>query len=190
MLMNQLAAKYAQAIYELAAQKDMLNVVEKELLLVESTIASYHDLGILLYHPQVLPQVKKETIRKIFGQDITDFVLNFLLLLLDKRRETVLPAIIHEYVKMANQARNIVEAEVTTALPLDESQHTALVKKLSLVTGKKVVLTTQLDQSIIGGMIIKMGDKLIDGSVVRQLATLKNALLNNEVTEIGVTNSI
>lgn len=190
MLINQLAAKYAQAIYELAAQKDMLDAVEKQLLLVENTIASYNDLAILLYHPQVLPQVKKETIRKIFGQDITDFVLNFLLLLLDKRRESALPAIIQEYVKLANQARNIVKAEVTTALPLAENQHSALVNKLSMVTGKKVVLTTQLDPSIIGGMIIKMGDKLIDGSVVRQLATLKNALLNNEVTGIGVTDSI
>ncbi|MBP2629059.1 MAG: synthase subunit delta [Firmicutes bacterium] len=190
MLINQLAIKYAQAVYELAVEKDMLDVVEKELLLVESTITSYADLATLLYHPQVLAQAKKEIIRKIFGQDVNDFVLTFLLLLLDKRREAALPAIIAEYVKIANQARNIVKAEVTTALPLAESQHAALVKKLSLVTGKTVVLTTELDQTIIGGMIIKIGDKLIDGSVVRQLATLKNALLNNEVTGIGVTDSI
>lgn len=190
MLANQLAVKYAQAIYELAAEKDMLDVVEQELRLVESTIASYDDLSTLVYHPQVLAQAKKETIHKIFGQDITDIVLKFLLLLMDKRRESLLPGIIYEYVKMANQARNIVEAEVTTALPLVESQQTALVNKLSLVTGKKVVLKTQIDQGIIGGIIVKIGDKLIDGSVVRQLATLKKALLNNEVTGIEVTDSI
>lgn len=190
MLTNQLAVKYAQAIYELAAQKNTLNVVEQELRLVESTITSYDDLSTLIYHPQVLAQAKKETIRKIFGQDISDVVLKFLLLLVDKRRESILPGIIYEYVKMANQAQNILEAEVTTALPLVESQQAALIDKLSLVTGKKVVLKTQIDQGIIGGIIVKIGDKLIDGSVVRQLATLKKALLNNEVTGIEVTDSI
>ncbi|AJQ25922.1 F0F1 ATP synthase subunit delta [Pelosinus fermentans] len=187
MLANQLAVKYAQALYELAAEKDMLDITEQELHFVESTIASYDDLSTLMYHPQVLAQAKKETIHKVFGQDIHDFVLNFLLLLVDKRRESILPAIIYEYVKLANQARNIVEAEVTTALPLDEGQHTALVNKLSLVTGKTIVLKTQINQGIIGGIIVKIGDKLIDGSVVRQLATLKKALLNNEVTGIEVT---
>ena len=187
MLANQLAVKYAQAIYELAADKGMLDAVEKELRLVESTIDSYSDLATLMYHPRVLSQVKKETISKVFGQDVADFVLKFLLLLVDKRRETVLPEIIREYIKMANEARGIVEAEVITAMPLVETQQAALASKLSLVTGKKVVISTQIDKTIIGGIIVKIGDKLIDGSVVRQLETLKNALLNNEATGIGVT---
>ncbi len=187
MLANQLAVKYAQALYELTAEKDMLDITEQELRLVESTIASYDDLSTLIYHPQVLAQAKKETIHKVFGQDVHEIVLNFLLLLVDKRREGILPTIIYEYVNLANQARNIVEAEVTTALPLDEDQHTALVNKLSLVTGKKIVLKIQINKRIIGGIIVKIGDKLIDGSVACQLATLKKALLNNEVTGIEVT---
>lgn len=187
MLTNPLAVKYAQAIYELALEKDLLSVVEEELRLVESTIASYEGLATLIYHPQVLPRVKKETLRNVFGQDVNDVVLNFLLLLVDKRREGILPAAIDEYVKMANQARNIVEAEIITALPLAESQHRALVDKLSLTTGKQIVLKPQIDKSIIGGIIVKIGDKLMDGSVIRQLATLKKALLNNEVTGIEVT---
>ncbi|SFL62629.1 F0F1 ATP synthase subunit delta [Pelosinus propionicus] len=187
MLTNQLAVKYAQALYELASEKQVLEITEQELRFVENTIASYDDLSTLMYHPQVLAQAKKETIHKVFGQDIHDFVLNFLLLLVDKRRESILPAIISEYATLANKARNIVEAEVTTALPLGESQHTALANKLSQVTGKTIVLKTQINQGIIGGMIVKIGDKLIDGSVVRQLATLKKALLNNEVTGIEVT---
>ena len=102
MLANQLALKYAQAIYELAAEKQILDAVEKELQLVESTINSYTDLGILIYHPRVTAQAKKETINKVFGQEITDFVLKVLLLLVDKRRETILPAMISEYIKLAN----------------------------------------------------------------------------------------
>jgi len=190
MLANQLATKYAQAIYELSAEKNLLDKVEQELVMVENTLHTYHDLATFIYHPMVLAQAKKETITKIFKSEVTDFVLKFLLLLVDKRREAVLTEIIRQYIKLANQARNIIEAEVITAMPLAEEQQIALVNKLGSVTGKKIVITTQIDQKIIGGIIIKIGDKLIDGSVVRQLETLKNTLLNTEVTGIGVTDCI
>ncbi len=190
MLANQLAVKYAQAIFELAAEKQLLDQVEAELVMVESQINTYSDLSTLIYHPRVLPQAKKDTISKIFGQETLDFVLKFLMLLVDKRRETILPAIIREYVKLANDARNIIEAQVTTAMPLGADQETALINKLGLVTGKKIVLKTQIDKAIIGGVIVKIGDKLIDGSVARQLETLKNTLLNTEVTGIEVTDCI
>lgn len=191
MLANGLAAKYAQAIYELSVEKNMLDQVEQELELVTSTIGKYSELSTLIYHPRVLVQAKKDTLKKIFGQEIADFVLKFLMLLVDKRRETILPAIIREYVTLANEARNVVEAEVTAAMPLEQGQDIALINKLSLVTGgKKIVLNVQIDKAIIGGVIVKIGDKLIDGSVLRQLEIMKNTLLNTEVTGIGVTDCI
>jgi len=190
MLANQLATKYAKAIYELAAESNILEQVETQLRMVESTIDQYSDLSTLIYHPRVLGQVKKETINKIFGQDVADVVLKFLMLLVDKRRESLLPAIIREYVKLANEARNIVEAQVTVAMPLDSEQQTALINKLGLVTGKTIVLKTQIDKAIIGGVIVQIGDKLIDGSIARQLQMLKKTLLNTEVTGIGVTDCI
>jgi len=190
MLTNQLALKYAQALYELSAQKNLLDQVEAELRLVESTMNTHHDLSTLIYHPRVLAQAKKETISKIFSRDVADFVLKFLMLLVDKRRETILPAIIREYVKLANSVRDIVEAEVTTAVPLDQDQQSALMKKLGTVTGKTIILKMQVNKAIIGGVIVKIGDKLIDGSVARQLEALKNALIHNEVTGIGVTDCI
>ena len=190
MLANQLATKYAQAIYELAAEGNLLDQVEMELKLVESTIETYSDLSTLIYHPRVLPKTKKETMSKIFAQDVSDSVLKFLMLLVDKRRETALPDIISEYVKLANEARNIVEAQVTTAMPLDIDQQTALINKLGLVTGKGIVLKTKIDKTIIGGVIVQIGDKLIDGSIARQLQMLKNTLLNTEVTGIEVTDCI
>lgn len=190
MLANQLAVKYAQAIFELAAEKQLLDQVEAELTMVETQIKTYSDLATLIYHPQVLPKAKKETITKLFGNEVADFVLKFLLLLVDKRRESILPGIIREYIKLANSARHIVEAEVTTAMPLEPQQEEALIAKLALVTGKKIVLKAQIDTAIIGGVIVKIGDKLIDGSVARQLEMLKNTLLNTEVTGIEVTDCI
>lgn len=190
MLTNQLAQKYAQAIYELSAEKKLLDQVEIELRLVESTINAHSDLSTLIYHPRVLAKAKKETLSKIFSLDVADFVLKFLMLLVDKRRETILPAIIREYVKLANIARDIVEAEVTTAMPLDQDQQSALMTKLGIVTGKTIVLKLHINKAIIGGVVVKIGDKLIDGSIARQLETLKNALLHNEATGIEVTDCL
>jgi F-type H+-transporting ATPase subunit delta len=188
MLANQLALKYAQAIYEVAAGKNMLSEVEQQLQTVEQTIREHQDLATLFYHPRVPAQAKKETVSRLFKQDLAEFVHNFLLLLVDKRREAALPVIISEYRKLANEARNMAEAEVITAMPLSAEEHAALARKLSSVTGKNMVLKTQIDTSILGGVIVKIGDKLIDGSVARQLAMMRNTLLSTEVTKIGVTN--
>lgn len=187
MLTSRLASRYAQAIYELAAEQQALDSVEEQLVLIEQTLDGSADLATLLFHPQVSVEAKKDTIDKVFGTQLTKHVRNFLLLLVDKRRETALPGIIKEYRILANQARNITEAEVTSAMPLAENERAALIAKLSAVTGKSIILKTNVDQRILGGVIVKIGDKLIDGSVSRQLASLQAALLKTEVTKIGVT---
>lgn len=184
MLTSQLALKYAQAIFEIATEKSMLDQVEKELKLVEATIAGHEDLANLIYHPLVPAEAKKETVSRIFADDLNGFVRNFILLLIDKRREPAFPAIVREYIRLANEARNIAEAEVFTAKELSPGQLEALAAKLSKVTGKNIVLKTTVDQELLGGVVVKIGDKLIDGSVVRQLKALKAALSTNQATAV------
>lgn len=187
MIASQLALRYAEALYELAAEKQALDSVEQELKLVEETLTGSEEFATLLNHPQVPVDAKKDTVLKVFGQELSEYVRNFLLLLIDKRRESALLSIIREYRSLANQARNIAEAEVTSAMPLAEAEQKALIAKLSAVTGKNIVLKAHVDERIIGGVIVKMGDKLIDGSVARQLKALEAALLKTDVTKIGVT---
>ena len=184
MLTSQLALKYAQAIYEIATEKAMLDQVEKELKLVEATIAGHEELAHLIYHPLVPAEAKKQTISQIFAEELNVFVRNFILLLIDKRREPALPAIIREYIRLANEARNIAEAEVITARELSPEQQAALAGKLSKVTGKNIVLKTTIDQELLGGVVVKIGDKLIDGSVARQLKALKAALSASQATAV------
>lgn len=181
MLTDQLAIKYAQALYEVASERGILEQAEEQLALVGSTLRDYEDLANLIYHPRVLPKAKKEVITRVFGQDLAEAVHNFLLLLVDKRRESILPSIIKEFKNLTNEARNIIEAEVTTALPLSDEQHTALAQKLGQVTGKNVILKTKIDANILGGVVVKIGDKLIDGSVARQLKMLQTTLMNAPV---------
>lgn len=176
MLTNPIAQKYAQAIYELASEKNMLEPVEEQLEWVAATMAQNKDMATFLYHPLILAKAKRELITRVFGQELADFVHTFLLLLVDKRRETLLPDIIREFKMLANQARNIVEADVTVAMPLDDAGQLALSQKLGAITGKNVLLKISVDERILGGVVVKIGDKLIDGSVSRQLEMLKSVL--------------
>jgi F-type H+-transporting ATPase subunit delta len=177
MLTNRLAAKYARAVFELAVAKNRLDEVETQLQFVENMLHEHKDFNAFFYHPRVPAVVKKAVISKIFATDLTTGVYNFMMLLIDKRREKALPRIISEYTKLANQQRNMVEAEITTACILSETDLQDISAKLGVLTEKIIVPRVHIDKSILGGIIVKMGDKLIDGSVVRQVKTLQSILI-------------
>lgn len=187
-MLNELAGKYAQAILELAQEKGQLGEVEEQLKQVVEAIEKNSELKVFMNHPRVPAAAKKSMASNLFTAQINDYVLNFLLLVLDRRREALLKQMVEQYTALANEIRNIVVAEVTTAQALSNEQLQALQNKLAQVTGKSVTLQVVVDPAILGGLIVKIGDKLIDGSVSRQLAVLKTVLLSNEVTKIGVTN--
>jgi len=188
MLNNQLAKKYAQAIFELAQEQNDIDPAEQQLRDIVQTIAGNEDLHQFLYHPRVLPGPKKETMAKLFGADVQPYLLHFLYLLLDRRRETLLPAIVDEFTRQANGARNICEAQVISAMPLTAGQEQALADKLSRISGKTINLKTQIDRSLIGGLVVQIGDKRIDGSVARQMESLGERLRQTRLTTNGVTN--
>ena len=186
MLSNELANKYAKAVFELALEEEKLQEVENDLKFIVQTISLQQDLSDFIYHPHVKLEAKKEIFTKIFRAEIGDLTNKFMSLLFDKKREMLLPQIVSEYEILANEAQNIVKAEIIVAGELSAEQRTALINKLSNVTGKKVVVEFKIETGILGGVIVKIGDKLIDGSVVRQLEALKTQLLADETTKIGV----
>lgn len=122
--------------------------------------------------------------------DEKDFLeeAKFLLQLVEKHREASLPAILREYVELAKEKKsNLIMADVTTALPLTESQEQALADKLSAMTGKAIKIRQHVDSSILGGVVVRVGDKLLDGSVSHQLSVLKADLLKIPLMKVGVT---
>lgn len=187
MLTNQLAIRYARAIYEIAKETAALKEFGAQINLIKETIAGQEDLADFMYHPHIKPEAKKEVLEKIFKGQLADEVYKFLMLLVDKRREGLLKQIAAEYEVLANIEQNVLEAEVVVARPLSKEQEAKLIKKLSDTTKKTVVIQTKIDASILGGVIVKIGDKLIDGSVLRQMQVLKRNLLTNEAAKIGVT---
>lgn len=112
----------------------------------------------------------------------------FLLQLAEKHREADLPAILREYVELAKEdKRNLMMADVTTALPLTDSQEQALAEKLAAMTGKTIKIRQHVDSGILGGIVVRVGDKLLDGSLSHQLSVLQAGLLKTPLMKVGVT---
>ena len=128
-------------------------------------------------NPELQRSDKKALIKKLFEGELSEDVYHFLLLLVDKRRMSLFPAIVSQYEELSNEARHIVVADVTTARTLSKEQKDKLEDKLEVVTGKTVKVRLHEDPKIIGGVIVRIGDKRIDGSVTGKLSALAGELM-------------
>ncbi|MEM5794676.1 MAG: ATP synthase F1 subunit delta [Bacillota bacterium] len=185
MLEQEAARKYGRALFELAERDGKLDAFSDQLKSLVSTLDSHAELRQFMFHPQVKAEVKKDTLKKVFGQDIDKMLLNLLMLLVDRRRISGINVVWDEFRQLVNKARNLEEAEVTTAVAISEETQTALRYKLSMVTGKNIVLHTKVNPAIVGGVVVRIGDKLIDSSVVRQLSDLRRVLTSSKLTRLG-----
>lgn len=180
MLNLQLALKYSTAIFEIAKDEGKLVEYGEELATVRNELFSVPEARSFFQNPNVMPAAKKELIAKCFQGELSPIVFNFLLLLVDKRRMGIFEAIEDEYRRLSNRERGILIADVTTARALTKGQAAKLQKKLETISGKKIQFRTHLDPEIIGGVIVKIGDKRIDGSVRGRLESLRAQLMVGE----------
>ena len=190
MLKNPIAMKYAQAIFELAEDAQAVDTVGKDLTVVADAIEGQRDLAIFLEHPSTPRDAKKEVMKEIFAREVGELTQKILLYLIDKRRETMIADIVLAYKNLTYEARGIVEAHVRSAMALTESEAARLTQALKKRSGKEVVLTQSIDPSLLGGLVVQMGDTLLDGSVKRQLAEMKDALMQADFGKSGVTDEL
>lgn len=171
----QLASKYARAIFELAVELDSLDLFDKDLALVKNDVFCVPDAVAFFKNPLVPHSSKKDLLNKALNGEISDTVMNFLLLLTDKNRIGIFPDIYDIFSNLKNDAQGILIADVTTAFPLTKAQESKLGLKLAEVTRKKIKIRRHEDKSILGGVIVTIGDKRIDGSAAGRLHALKRS---------------
>lgn len=180
MRMTTLARRYAGALFETVRQLDVIDVidmVESDLGLINYSLETMPRLVEVLNHPLIPRERKKAIVSEIFKARVHAVTLRFLELVIDKRREGILSDIEPEYVRLANEWRGIVPVIVTSAVPLTEDAVNALKKKLDTFTGKNADLELQEDPDLIGGLTIRIGDRVIDGSVRGYLVSLREQML-------------
>jgi F-type H+-transporting ATPase subunit delta len=171
------AKRYAQAAFEMAQEKQELNVWQADLRKVAG-LARDEAVFSLLDNREVAFEEKAKTLAERLG-DVHPEVMKMVSMLVAKGRLAMMDDISDEYQQLMDGHRGVegvATAEVTTAVPLDEAERLKIAQRITGIIGRPVVLKPIVDPAVIGGMIIRVGDQLIDGSVRSRLATLKRDL--------------
>jgi F-type H+-transporting ATPase subunit delta len=143
---------------------------------------SKHTLAFLLNEPKVSQQRKEKALREALSTRVLPTSLNLALLVVQRGLVEVMPNIARELQQMVFDYKNQAVAEVTTAAPMDEKQLALVKTALEEQTGKTILLQTKVDPAILGGVVARVGDQLIDASVQQRLQVLKRQLLNGLAT--------
>ncbi|WP_053954733.1 F0F1 ATP synthase subunit delta [Inediibacterium massiliense] len=167
---------YAQALFEVATEMNGLDLYREELSFIVETFKTYQEFSILYNTPQMSKEEKKEMIEDVFKNQISKEVMNFLKILVDKNRTTALEGINKEYKNLVNKHYNQVEGVVITAIPLKDEYKATIEEKLSTITKSQVTLKNEVDSSIIGGVFVKIEDRVIDHTIKNRLDQLKKEL--------------
>ena len=168
--------RYATALYEEADASGVLESVDDDVLMVRDSLDSNRELSLFLESP-VIPAEKKETIlQELLEERVHELTLRFLRLLVRKDRETLTEEILDQYQSLRDEQRGIVDATVRVARPLADEDRETIIETLEAETGKSVRLSVEEDADLIGGVVIRIGDRVFDGSVRNQLANLRDRL--------------
>lgn len=170
MIGNQIGKRYAEAIYEVAVQKNEVKSIYDVLNATMELYKTDVDFRNFITHPLIKESEKKETLKKIFSD--SNEGVEILFYILEKGRIAQIREIVAEFVKLDYAKNQILDVEATFAVALSDEQKEKLSKNLENKTGKKIKLVVNVDKSLIGGGIIKIGDEVTDGSIRRQLETL------------------
>jgi F-type H+-transporting ATPase subunit delta len=166
--------RYAQAAFELAFEKNELEGWQEDLAKI-AALTEDEELMALLQNPRLSFQAKKDFLQERLGK-IHPLAFNLALLLVSKERLNVSGDILRQYKGLLDAHQGIERARVTTAFPLGDEEREAISRRLGKIVDRKVVVEAQVDSSIIGGFIARIGDKLIDGSIRQKLETLRKNL--------------
>ena len=173
---TRIAKPYAQALYSAATEEDILDRIVEDVNQVLQLTQDSEDFDQFLTNPILSPQFKSEMFQQLLSEAVQPLTLNFLLLLALKQRERSLVAILQMFLEIVDLQAGRVVAEVTSAVPLTNAQETTLSQQLSDYSGAEVRLELNEDAAIQGGVIVRLGDTVFDGSIASQLQRMRTLL--------------
>lgn len=167
--MSDLARGYAQALFQVARAEGALEQVEDELFRFARTLENETRLREALTDPSLPAEHRARMVEELLGPKASPHTTNIVAFLVQQGRARELPKIIDSLVQLAAEERNRAVAEVRSATPLDTEQREKLKDAIARATGKQVELKVLVDPSVIGGLLVRVGDQVFDGTVRRKL---------------------
>lgn len=167
---------YSESLFEVAVEENILEKTIEDMLLIKESFETYPELYELFRSPQVSTVERKAMLKEVFGPKVSTEVLNFLKILVDKGRCSEIFGINDSFMKLSDKHNGIVHVVAETAVLMDEKEIDALKAKLSSDMNCTIEIINKINPEIMGGLTLKIGDKVIDGSVKKKLNDIREEL--------------
>ena len=181
MLKGAIARRYAGAIFDIGMKQNTLDRTLEDVQEI-AKLFSIRKLAYLLREPNIPAERKETAIRQGLASKVLPTSLNLALLVVQRELVDLMPNIARELNQLVLDHKNEAKAEVTTATQLDETTKSQVQRALERMTGKKIMLETRVQPNILGGVVARVGDQVIDGSIERRLKVLQQQLLTGVST--------
>jgi F-type H+-transporting ATPase subunit delta len=174
---NAIAKRYAKALVQLGTEAGSVDSFNTELSRFSTLLSENPEVTTVFANPAYGMDSKTEILKELVAKmQLSPYVSNLMMLLLERNRLSVVPQIAESYSKYADELSGVIRPVLTSGLPLEAAQIEEIRGALAQATGKKVELKVAVDPSLIGGVVTKIGDKVFDGSVRTQLARIQDTL--------------
>lgn len=171
------AARYGEALFSLAQERDAVAPLRQELRELVALVQGAPDLQRLLARPDVEPERKLEALRSALGDGFTGVLVGLLTVLVRHGRGQEVAEVAEAFEQLADEAAGVVRAEARTVIPLTDQQRGRLVAALERVTGCRVILREEVDPAVLAGVRLRVGHRLIDGSAAGRLEHIRQELI-------------
>ncbi len=169
---------YGDALFELVVEEDKADALSEEIEQLRKVLSENEDFGRLMNHPRIIKEEKIQVARNVFEGRISDELLGFLTIIISKDRYRDIDAILEYFITQVKRYKGIGVATVTSAVPLREEQCKRIEQKLLDTTDyKKMEIRYEVDEALIGGLVIRIGDRVVDSSIRTKLDGLQKELL-------------
>jgi F-type H+-transporting ATPase subunit delta len=178
MTVSTVAKRYSLALFQIVKDDNLLDKVEEELRVIKEVLYTNSDLNAVLKSPKLTNEKKKELLKDAFGT-VNTSVLNTMMLMIDRHREDQIPEVADGFIELANAERGIAEAKVYSIRPLTETEKEALSSSFAAKVGKKSLrIENIVDSNLLGGIRLRIGNRIYDGSLKGKLERLERKLLS------------
>jgi F-type H+-transporting ATPase subunit delta len=174
-----IASRYAKSLLDLSIEKGQLDTVQADMRLLDAAMDSNRDLRVMLSSPVVKADKKVDILQRIFKGNVSEMTMAFVTLLTNKGREGLLHEIVVSFLNQMRNYQGVSTATVISAVALDATSKAHVLEAAVKLAGGKVELEEKIDASLIGGFILKVGDRMIDSAISSRIKALKREFDDN-----------
>ncbi|MBK8984069.1 MAG: ATP synthase F1 subunit delta [Ignavibacteria bacterium] len=181
-MISKAARRYSSALYSIAEERSNVEQISKEIERSLDMINTYRELELFFVSPVISKSKKLAAVKEIFGSDVSELIMTFLNIIIERRRESLVKDIFTDFLNLKKEKLGIVDVYVKTSVELNEQEKENMKKSIEAFTKLKSDMKFELDNSIIGGFVATISDTVLDASIKRQLEILRERFRTGDIS--------